>query len=206
MTAVGVAQRAATRPISCVATKAGTSATSSITLQQPAGVQENDFGLLLFRGGGTFNPPADWATIYNGVYWKFYGASDGAISMNTTTSKVAAALAVFRGVDLLYPVDEVSTKANAAGTTATTTPLTATVNGTIVNVLISSGTTGASTVTEVDPGQRVATAAYFDRRGAIGYGPPIHSDEISRVATWTAVSSFTGATTVQFVLRRARSE
>lgn len=204
MTAVGSALRVASRPISFVGRRTANSAGGSITLQQPAGVQEGDFGLLLFRAAPTITAPDGWNTLATGIYWKLYGASEGSVSITSSTTKVAGALVVFRGVDQLDPIDEMSTKSFGTGPTGTTNPVTATVDGTLVNLGAFSAGSGSDLSVDIDYGQVLATTVYQDRRGSIAWGPQIHAGQTSKVATWTTAFSFSGGTATQFVLRRAR--
>lgn len=202
MTALGTVQRGTSRPVSFVGKTTASSAGGSITLAQPPGVRAGDFGLILFRAAPTFSAPSGWTQIDTGVYYKVYGESEGSVGLSSTTTKISGSLTVFRGVDADDPVDVSSIKSNSAGTTATTTPVTATVDGVIVNVVKVSGSTGGDTSASIDAGQVLSSAIYQDRRGHVAYGPPIHAGETSKVATWTTAASHTGVVAVQFVLAR----
>jgi len=134
--------RAAISLVSTATGNGGSSAVGSLTVSLPAGTAQDDLlvAQVAVRGNITITAPAGWTLINrsnNGTdltqaaYWKLAGASNPSSATWTfsASGRTAGAMAAYRGVDPIAPINAASARTNASSTSVTANSVTPTTAG-----------------------------------------------------------------------------
>ena len=174
---------------------------SNPTVAIPAGVVENDFLVIIYRGTATPATPAGWtsraaqgAGNFLTIFYRFAGATNASQALSVASATARTVMLAYRGVSA---TDTISTFTNAASVTTATTP---TFNTTYDNEFVIS-VYGANNVASTAWTAPASTTTRSSIIANANFGGLLVVDELKTTAgaTTSRTATITGAHTLSSV-------